>query len=513
MSKLSLYLKLLEDEGGQALSKSELFKHTDFTILPSLMSNIKCGNALVSKDYYLMNVDALFAPLEEKREINVFEWQEEFKSIFETGGFDCVVGNPPYVSAPNQVDNEKLKKQREYLSTCGKYASLYQKWDLYIPFIEKGLNILKAGGIYGAIIPYPFTNQTYASLLRRLILQNYNLSELVDLKGVKVFAHATVTNCIPMIRKEKCGGTVAISHIDAEQNINIAFEKPITELVIDEKTGMWNLENKEINNIKYANLHVLGDFCFISYGLRANSDEKTARGKFRKEDLISETVDEIHCRKYIEAKDFSRYSINRIRYLEYGTKRSPSQLVRPTFNDWYEPDKIFVNILGNLTVALDTANKFIHDNSIIGVALWKDLENIENRSISGSITRYSRLSRSEMEELSKKVNLYYLLAILNSKYASYLLDIQRGGDYHIYPEHIRNLPIPIASPADMQTLSDCAKTMLDLHAKLKETKTPQEEQIITNAIQALDDKIDELVYKIYGLTEEEMEQVKPNPRK
>jgi len=112
-----------------------------------------------------------------------------------------------------------------------------------------------------------------------------------------------------------------------------------------------------------------------------------------------------------------------------------------------------------------------------------------------------------MEELSRKLNLYYLLAILNFKYGKHLLSIQRGGDYHIVPEHIRNLPIPIAPSADMQALSDYAKQELALHQKLKETSLHQDKAMIENAIKALDNQIDGLVYKIYGLTKEEIEKL------
>ena len=208
VAKLSLYLKLLEDEGAEANSRQELFKHSDLKLLPSLMGNIKCGNALVENDYYLGKEASLFEDLEAMREINTFDWQDAkgFGAIFANGGFDCVIGNPPYVSAGNQVANQKLNKQREYLKACGKYKTLQKMWDLYIPFIEKSLSILKNGGIYGAIIPYPFTNQTYAFSLRNLILQDYNLLEVVDLKGTKVFQNATVTNCIPIIRKDVLGG-------------------------------------------------------------------------------------------------------------------------------------------------------------------------------------------------------------------------------------------------------------------------------------------------------------------
>ena len=508
VAKLSLYLKLLEDEGAEACSRQELFKHTDLKLLPSLHGNIKCGNALVESDYYLGKEASLFEDLDAMREINVFDWQNKekgFGSIFEAGGFDCVIGNPPYVSAGNQVSNAKLNKQREYLKTCGKYLSLYKQWDLYIPFIEKGLNILKNSGIYGSIIPYPFTNQTYAFSMRRLILENYNLLEIVDLKGTKVFEHATVTNCIPIIRKETPKNTVAISHVNGEQNINHVFEKPVAELVIDEKNGVWNLEEKQLNSNRHADMHVLGDFCYIIKGACCNSDEKIAKGLFKKADLISNIQDEIHTRKYIAGKSIGRYFIKRHQFIEYGTKRSPAKWQRPKFAQFFMLPRLFTNILGKMVATLDVENEFINDDTTIGLVLWKDIKKVKDQGVSNSVKKFSHYSRKEMEELSTKVNLYYLLAILNSNYASHLLAVQRGDYIRIYPEHIRNLPIPIAPPTDMQALSDYAKEELSLHVKLKNCSMPQDKQVIENAIKALDNQIDMLVYKIYGLSKEEID--------
>ena len=73
-----------------------------------------------------------------------------------------------------------------------------------------------------------------------------------------------------------------------------------------------------------------------------------------------------------------------------------------------------------------------------------------------------------------------------------------------YPEHIRNLPIPIAPPTDMQALTDYAKQELALHQKLKDVNLPQDKSLIEKAIKALDNQIDETVYKIYGLKPEEI---------
>ena len=102
-----------------------------------------------------------------------------------------------------------------------------------------------------------------------------------------------------------------------------------------------------------------------------------------------------------------------------------------------------------------------------------------------------------MEELSEQVNLHYILAILNSKYAKHLLDINRAGSLSIYPEHIRNLLIPIAPKTELDALTSYAKRQLELHAKLKEARLASEEQSIQTLIATLDAKIDEIVYSIY----------------
>ena len=151
--------------------------------------------------------------------------------------------------------------------------------------------------------------------------------------------------------------------------------------------------------------------------------------------------------------------INRIRYIEYGTERSPAKLTRPTFNELYEPKKLMFNVLGELTGTIDT-EKLVHNHSLIACVLWKDLYGIENKSIASSIKKFSTMSREDMEELSKTVELRYLLGVMNSKYASVLLTNLRGVDYHIYPDHIRNIPIPSAIPAQQKPIIDLVDKIL-----------------------------------------------------
>jgi hypothetical protein len=407
-----------------------------------------------------------------------------------SAGFDIVIGNPPYVSAPSMVTNN-LELRRTIIESK-RYTTLYQKWDLYIPFMELGLQLLKLNGVYTMIVPYPLTNQTYGRKLRELIIEQYNLTEIVDLNGTKIFDKATVSNCIPFISKNKNrNNNCIISNINEQRQITHSFCQSFSDLVQDKDTAVWNLTAEKREPNRHVAMNVLGDFCYISKGMVLNADEKTAKGEFTKDDLISETKDKIHSREYIEAKDIERYRVKKIRYLEYNTERCPDNLSRPTFRELYEQPKLIMNCLGTINTAFDEKEKFLHNHSLYCAVLWKDLEPVENKSISASVKRYSRFSRKEMEKLSKAVDLRYLLGILNSKYASVLLSNLRSGDYHIYPEHLRNLPIPLVSPIKQQPIIALVNQILSA----KKENQPAEN---------LEKEIDRLVYELYGLTEEEI---------
>ncbi|MCF2594402.1 N-6 DNA methylase, partial [Bacteroides caecigallinarum] len=337
-------------------------------------------------------------------------------------GFDIVIGNPPYIDAKDQLKKEELRIQREKLSKDKRYKTLFQKWDLYIAFMEIGIRYFcKENGIFTMIVPYPLSNQLYAREMRKMITEENDLLEVVDLYNVKVFDNATVTNCIPIIRKSHSVTEFLVSHADKNKNISHSYSKHLDHLVQDNNTYVWNftLENRNAN--RHPDMHVLGDFCYISVGMVLNADEKKAKGQFKKEDLISNTYDDIHCKQYIEGKDLERYNVKRIRFLEWGTKRSPNELRRPTFEELYTNKKILINALGQLKATIDLNGKLYCEQQVRMALLWDDLKNVSNKSITSSIKKFSKLKRCEMEELSKKVDPLYLLGILNSKYASILL--------------------------------------------------------------------------------------------
>jgi hypothetical protein len=405
-----------------------------------------------------------------------------------SGFFDVVIGNPPYISAPSMVANNL--ELRQTIIDSKRYTPLYQKWDLYVPFMELGLQLLKLNGVFTMIVPYPLTNQTYGKKLRELIVNQYNLIEIVDLNGTKIFDNATVSNCITFIsnnNNNNNNNSCFISNINEQKQITRSFSQSFSDLIQDKNTTVWNLttEKRDIN--KYSDMNVLGDFCYISKGMVLNSDEIAAKGEFSKDDLISNTYDEIHCRKYIEAKDIERYCVKKIRYLEYNTERCPKKLSRPTFRELYNTQKLVMNCLGTINVVFDEKEKYLHNHSLYCAILWKNLKGIENKSISASVKRYSKLSRKEMELLSETTDLRYLLGILNSKHASVLLKNLRGDDYHIYPEHLRNLPIPVILSKQQPLINLVDKILI------KRKKDPYADT------SELERQIDNIVFQLYEI--------------
>ena len=424
-----------------------------------------------------------------------FLWHTWFKDIFDGGGFDIVIGNPPYISAPTQMANETLTLQRERIISSKRFKSLFQKWDLYIPFIELGILLNVTSGVTTMIVPFPLTNQLYAKILRKMLVENNDMYELVDLNGTKIFENATVSNCIPFIKKTKTHGETWVSKIDENFKISRSFLQNHEDLVQDKKTYVWNVTQEKRKTSRFANMHVLGDYCYISKGMVLYSEE----GLFTNKDLISDTQDRIHCRKYIEAKDIECYEIQRVRFIEYNTDRVPNQVSRPTFRELYDVPKLITNCLGDLKVTVDIDEHYICQQGLRIAVLWKDIKNVNNKSITTSIQKYSTLSRATMESLSSSIDIRYLLGIMASKLGNELLKIQRAGDYHIVPEHIRNIPIAYATQEQQQAIINLVDIILSTKKDNPQTDTS-----------ALEREIDHQVYALYNLTPEEIAVIEKN---
>lgn len=220
---------------------------------------------------------------------------------------------------------------------------------------------------------------------------------------------------------------------------------------------------------------------------------KSQEANSKKEDLINKTCDEQHPYEYFEWKDLEKfYFKNPPRYLEYGTNRVPSKLRRQTFPELYSNPKLMFNILGDMKCVYDE-KKVLHSTSIISAVRWSYLHDVQNKNISSSIKKFSKMSRENMEKLSESVDLRYLLGIMNSRYASVLVTNLRGDDYHIYAEHIRNIPVPNATAEEQQAIIALVDKILAVKKADSQTDTTEIEK-----------QIDAAVYALYGLSAEEI---------
>jgi len=193
VTKLSLLLKVLEGENKATIT--DLNMYSDERALPDLGDNIKCGNSLIGWD--ILEERSGFSQDELER-INPFIWKDEFKDVFAKGGFDAVIGNPPYIRI--QMMKEWAPVEVEF------YKEHYQaakrgNYDIYVVFVEKGLGLLNEKGHLGFILPNKFFNAQYGSPLRCLLSNGQNLREIVNFGHEQIFSDVTTYTCLFFLNK------------------------------------------------------------------------------------------------------------------------------------------------------------------------------------------------------------------------------------------------------------------------------------------------------------------------
>jgi type I restriction-modification system DNA methylase subunit len=195
VTMMSLYLKALEGERGMLPRKQHL--------LPALGNNIKCGNSLIGYDI----VDGQWFNEEAKDRINPFDWTSKtagFGEIIESGGFDAVIGNPPYVR------QELLGDFKDYFQQH--YEVYHGTADLYAYFIEKGVSLLKKDGLFSYIVANKWMRANYGEPLRRW-MKKQRIEEITDFGDLPVFETATTYPCILRIRKGSAANNFSATRV------------------------------------------------------------------------------------------------------------------------------------------------------------------------------------------------------------------------------------------------------------------------------------------------------------
>ncbi len=234
VTKLSLLLKVLEHEDSETLNRQLGLWHE--RALPNLSGNIKCGNSLIGPDYYDNQQSALFDE-EELHRVNAFDWQSEFAEVFARGGFDAVIGNPPYGAS---LSSSEAKYLRDL------FESAEYQIDTYPLFVEKGLRILKKPSFLGFIIPSAWVLSNYNVKFRKLLVSN-KIERLV-ITPKKTFSDAVVETLILILQKKpKEEYTIEIERWDLEQKIT--YQKEISEIKSNDGYGFNIYTNPHVSQI------------------------------------------------------------------------------------------------------------------------------------------------------------------------------------------------------------------------------------------------------------------------
>ncbi len=141
--------------------------------MPNLADNIKCGNSLIGPDYF---TGKLIPDPEEMKRVNPFDWKQGFPDAMKAGGFDCIIGNPPYIRIQTMKEWAPLEVEiYKELFRAGRTGN----YDIYVVFIEQGLKLLNPNGRLGFICPHKFFNSQYGEPVRAIIAKGKHLSHVV----------------------------------------------------------------------------------------------------------------------------------------------------------------------------------------------------------------------------------------------------------------------------------------------------------------------------------------------
>jgi len=501
VTKLSLLLKVLEGENEQTLSNQlRLFRER---ALPDLGNNIKCGNSLIGPDFY-DNQQVGFFDDEERYRINVFDWEKEFPKIFTSGfpsapegedrgerGFDAVIGNPPYVIIGSDQHSDMVT---EYLKT---YKVSQYKMDLFHLFLQRGIDLLKNDGRMGYIVPNTWLTLQYTDKLRKYILDQSTIYEIVvfdhfvfkaaDVHTALIFLHKTLPRAHHKVQIKKPSETSTPQALENTESSFVPQESwSHTDGYVFE-TRLSGNEGNLVTNI-LNNWPRLDKVARASLGCQAYNSSKHTPEQIANRVFHAATKLGNDYLPELAGKDVSRYLIRRERgkWIKYGSWLHDYRTM-----DWLTGPRILIReMAGQKTHQIQACyveETYCHYKTILNV------------------------NPSSSTQMSMK----YLLGILNSRLLSFLYPyVSNKMVASSFPRlsvgDVKKLPIRtinFSDPADKarhDRMAALVGQMLSLHKKLAEAKTDHEKTNLQRQIDATDNQIDRLVYELYGLTDDEI---------
>ena len=516
VTKLSLLLKVLEGETDETLQRQLFAKQR---ALPDLADNIKCGNSLIASDFYQERQLDLFDE-EQMLRINAFDWQTEFAEIMGNGGFDAVIGNPPYVRM------EIFKEIKQYLRTH--YTCHGERTDLYVYFIEKEHALLQRGGLFGMIVSNKFIRAKYGQPLRGFLASNTTIKTVVDLAGLPVFRGATVRTIVLITENRRGNGRRRVIYSTPPKTEDLrtveAGNRTLAEVTSPLSYSVRASELRETawRLLRCEHAKLMDSIARERVPLREFTQNRICRG------VVSGLIDAfvinakqreaiLSCnpqageiiKPFLQGRQVRRYTVNPTEriliYTHHGIDMAPYPSVvdhlrpfrrrlenRATRQEWYElqqpqfayvnhlesPKIVFPDVATDCRFALDEGGHF------------------------GANTVYFLPTNS-----------HSLLGLLNSRLALFFfrqtcaaLEGPAETYLRFFGQYLEGFPVSLPEKESSREYGFVRriKRMVTLHNKLRTAKTDHQLTALSRQIEATDREIDALVYELYGLSDEEI---------
>jgi hypothetical protein len=471
VTKLSLLLKVLEGERREFQGRTREMS----AVLPDLSHNIQCGNSLIGHDFY-QQPDLPTLDAEAKYKLNTFEWKDGFPEVMKRGGFDAVIGNPPYVLLQDENRNDA---QLKYLRAGYSVASF--KLDTYHLFIEQGVRILRAKGLLGYITPSNFLTNNHLSPLRKFLIEKSQPVEITVLNG-SVFIGASVDTAISILSKT---GSRAVSFplktAEAKGALEFLRSAQIDpQVVMKDENFLLTGESSVAATSLWKKCEVagvpLGQIAHVNFGKQLRD-----RSKFTTDVIEVNTLEKVpktH-RACFTGKDVMRYRLN------WSGLACLDDTVAQSGGCWdaerhQAKNKLLTRQIGKVPAFALDSQGFDCLNTVFMIGI--------------KVT---------------DVSPFYLLGVLNSRLIAFLWSEKfydkRGTFPKIKGSYLKLLPILKATSAGQKKVVDAVQSLISLHRAQAAAQTPHEKDALAKQITATDRQIDALIYQLYALSSAEIE--------
>ena len=402
----------------------------------------------------------------------------EQKNIY--AGFDCIIGNPPYVDYRLMSENEILYFKRKYYSTNTK-----EKYSLYIPFIELGHKLLQSNGKFGFIIPNTFLATNMGLKLREYLIKESSITEIKDVSKLKVFGNVGTYPVLLFLDKT----------FIARNEIKLAYPQ-------NKETFL----NEDFNAIKQKEITDKTDFIIST---TFNKNNLSLIGKLEKNGKELGSL----CEKFVwgtSITGFKSYKIQKEDFekLKKSDKENYEKVLQTadikSFEIAWQGEYIQKNIYSK-----SVTNLFEQKEKIIIARLTK--------SIQATIDYEKHYLGKSSLIVNPKVNTKYLLGLLNSKLLNFYFKIKfdnthmAGGYLRFDIPYLSKLPIKTNPTKTQQSeIIKYVEQLLQLNKEKQNTSLPDTLQILNRKIDYSENKINQLVYQLYELTEDEIKIIESN---